>query len=328
MVAAEAADLALDAALLVCPLDPRRRELPTRTGSASAARRTGRSRPAGGPSAPASPPRSGCRTGSPRTRRRTTRTPRRAARGTPAGSRPATPDRTPRPRTTRASRTDEPSCAPPPDRPRASPQSTSAPTPGCVHLRDEHLPDRPAHRALARPHVLTHRRLRDLGAVLIDQPPPDPPRGVPLLARRLPIGLKPPVDQRPIRPQLRRRPTHRPPASPAAPATPTPASPPADEPHDRSANARIDSPSRSRSRLICSNCSILDPHPLWRLPLELDDGKQPRSCWSLRRSLLVVERACPREIRGASWRARPVSSAHPERGEASRSGRRRLPRRL
>jgi len=31
--------------------------------------------------------------------------------------------------------------------------------------------------------------------MLIDQPPRDPPRRVPLLARRRPTGLKPPVDQ-------------------------------------------------------------------------------------------------------------------------------------
>jgi len=81
-----------------------------------------------------------------------------------------------------------------------------------VSLGDEDLADRPAHRPLARAHVLAHRRLRDVGAVLIDQPPPDPPRGMALLARRLPVGLKPRVDQRPPRTQLRRRPPPRHPA--------------------------------------------------------------------------------------------------------------------
>ena len=78
-----------------------------------------------------------------------------------------------------------------------------------VDLRHEHLADRPAQLALARPHVLAHRHLGDIGAVLIDQPPPDPLGGVTLLARRVAIGLKPLIDHRPIRAQLRRRPAHR-----------------------------------------------------------------------------------------------------------------------
>ena len=113
----------------------------------------------------------------------------------------------------------------------ASPQSTSAPTPGRVHLRDEHLPDRPAHRALAPAHVLPHRR------------PPRPRRrarrrAAARSASRCAAASAAPPD----RPQATRRsapdtgPASAPagppaPASPAATATPAPASPPADEPH-------------------------------------------------------------------------------------------------
>jgi hypothetical protein len=78
-----------------------------------------------------------------------------------------------------------------------------------VDLRHEHLPDRPPQLAFALTHVLTDRDLRDIGAVLIKQPPPDPLRGVALLARRLAIGRKRLVDQRPVRAELRRRPRHR-----------------------------------------------------------------------------------------------------------------------
>ena len=42
-------------------------------------------------------------------------------------------------------------------------------------------------------------------AVLLDKTLPDPPRGMTLLARRVPIGLKPGVDQRVMRAELRRR---------------------------------------------------------------------------------------------------------------------------
>jgi hypothetical protein len=78
--------------------------------------------------------------------------------------------------------------------------------PGLVHLRHEHLVDRIAQLAPAATHVLPHRRLGHLGALLRHQPLPDPLRRVPLLARRLPIRQKPRVDQRPIRTQLRGRP--------------------------------------------------------------------------------------------------------------------------
>ena len=94
---------------------------------------------------------------------------------------------------------------------------------GRVDLRDEHLADRPTHRALSRAHVVADRRLGNLGAVLVDQPPPDPLRRVALLARRLAIGLKPRVDQRAIRAKPRRRPALTANASQAAPARPTPA---------------------------------------------------------------------------------------------------------
>jgi hypothetical protein len=80
---------------------------------------------------------------------------------------------------------------------------------GGVNPRHEHLPGRPAELAPTAAHVVAHGRLRDLGTPLVDQPPPDPLRRVALLARRLPVGLDPGVDQRPVRPQLRRRPARR-----------------------------------------------------------------------------------------------------------------------
>jgi hypothetical protein len=81
--------------------------------------------------------------------------------------------------------------------------------PGLVDLRHEH-PTGLTELASPRGDVLAHRALGHLGAMLVDQPPPDPPRRVTLLARRRPIGLKPLVDQRPKRTQRRRRPTLRP----------------------------------------------------------------------------------------------------------------------
>jgi len=81
--------------------------------------------------------------------------------------------------------------------------------PGRVDLRDMHLADRPTHRPLACPHVIADRRLGDLGAVLVDEPPMDPLGRVTLLARRVAIGLKPCVDQCPIRTELRCRPRDR-----------------------------------------------------------------------------------------------------------------------
>ncbi len=78
-----------------------------------------------------------------------------------------------------------------------------------VHLRHEHLIDRVAQLPPPATDVLAHGRLRDVGAVLREEPLPDPLRGVPLLPRRLTVREKPRVDQRPIRAQLRRRTPHR-----------------------------------------------------------------------------------------------------------------------
>ena len=128
-----------------------------------------------------------------------------------------------------------------------------------VHLRDEHLARGVTELAPALADIVTDRRLGDLGAVLVDQPPPDPLGGVPLLARRVKIRDQPLVDQRAILTELRRRPRQPAPAAPAAAATPTPAAPPGDALHAAPPSARIDKPSRSRSRLICSNNSTLDP---------------------------------------------------------------------
>ena len=245
MVAAEAADLALHTALLMRPFDPRRRERSTRTGSASAARRTGRSRPAGGPSAPSSPPTPGCRIGPRRTRHRTTRTPATCPSrnacwvSTSDAMQNAAPEKRRahqeqmhlRPRARRASTS------------RLAPVDLRRPTPGRVDLRHEHLPDRQPQLAPALAHVLADRHLRDISAVLIDQPPPDPLRGVPLLARRHPIGDQPLIDQRPIlrpasapagspaplrrRDRRRQRLPHRPRDAPhAAPPTPASTAPP------------------------------------------------------------------------------------------------------
>src|SRR6266511_2527829 len=77
---------------------------------------------------------------------------------------------------------------------------------GLVHLRHEHLVDRLAQLAPPPAHVVAHRRLGDLRALLVHEALPDPLRRVPLLARRLPISDQPLVDQRPVRAQLRRRP--------------------------------------------------------------------------------------------------------------------------
>ena len=141
-----------------------------------------------------------------------------------------------------------------------------------VHLRHEHLPDRPAHRALPSTHVLPHRRLRDLGAVLVDQPPPDPPRGVTLLPRRHPIGLKPRVDQRPIRPQPRRRPTHRRTLRRRQRRSQRlPHRPPMNPIPLRQRPDRQPLPIAIPPDLL----ELLHPrpHPHWRLPLELDEPR-------------------------------------------------------
>jgi hypothetical protein len=57
-----------------------------------------------------------------------------------------------------------------------------------MDLRHEHIADRPTQLPLALTHVLPHGHLGDIGAMLVDQPPPDPLRRVALLARRLAIG--------------------------------------------------------------------------------------------------------------------------------------------
>ena len=62
--------------------------------------------------------------------------------------------------------------------------------------------DRPPQLTPPRAHILAHRAARDTSAPCSSTSrSPDPPRGVPLLARRLPVSLKPRVDQRPIRAQ-------------------------------------------------------------------------------------------------------------------------------
>ena len=58
--------------------------------------------------------------------------------------------------------------------------------------------------------VLPDRALSDISRMLLAQPLPDPLRGMTLLARRVPVRVKPGVDQLPIRPQLRCGATGRP----------------------------------------------------------------------------------------------------------------------
>ena len=132
--------------------------------------------------------------------------------------------------------------------------------------------DRPPQLALAQPDVLTDRDLSDIGTVLINQPPPDPPGGMPLLRWRVTIRQQPLIDHRPIRPQLRRRPArrralrrryrrrqrllHRPAMHPMPDGQP-----PNREPL----------PITVPSDLL----ELLHPgsHSLWRLPLELDEAR-------------------------------------------------------
>ena len=75
-----------------------------------------------------------------------------------------------------------------------------------VHLRHEGRVDRIPQLAPPAAHVLAHRDLGQLGVMLVDEPLPDPARRVALLARRRAVGDEPLVDQRPIRPELRRCP--------------------------------------------------------------------------------------------------------------------------
>jgi hypothetical protein len=76
-----------------------------------------------------------------------------------------------------------------------------------VHLRHERL-DPFAALGPAIVNVFPNSALSDISRVLITQPLPDPLRGMTLLARRIPVPIKPGVDQPPIRPKLRRRTTH------------------------------------------------------------------------------------------------------------------------
>jgi len=81
--------------------------------------------------------------------------------------------------------------------------------PGRVDLRHEHVPRGVPELAPTLAHMITHRRLRNLRAMLVDEPPPDPLGRVALLAGRLEVGDQPLVDQLAIRAELRRRPRHR-----------------------------------------------------------------------------------------------------------------------
>ena len=74
--------------------------------------------------------------------------------------------------------------------------------------RHEHLADIPG-RAATRRDIPAHLPLRHLSAVLLNQALPDPPGGMTLLARRLPVRVQPAVDDRPERAELRRRTTLR-----------------------------------------------------------------------------------------------------------------------
>jgi hypothetical protein len=126
--------------------------------------------------------------------------------------------------------------------------------------RHEHLVDQFPERPTALTHVPPDLSLRDLDAVLVPQPLPHPLGRVALLARRPPVGLKPRVDQLTLRAQFRRRPPlrtlprrrqwrlQRRPDRPAMHTVPR-------------ASASTDSPPRSWSRRICSNSSTLDPIP-------------------------------------------------------------------
>jgi hypothetical protein len=79
---------------------------------------------------------------------------------------------------------------------------------GVSDQRHEHLADL-AKLPTPPAHVAADLTLRNLRAVLLNETLPDPPRRVTPLARRLTISLDPPVDHRPERPELGRRPRHR-----------------------------------------------------------------------------------------------------------------------
>jgi hypothetical protein len=69
---------------------------------------------------------------------------------------------------------------------------------GSRQVRLRHADPDPVQAELgfAAGHIPGHRHLRQRGAVLGDQPLPDPPRGMPLLARHLPVGQQPAVNNR------------------------------------------------------------------------------------------------------------------------------------
>jgi hypothetical protein len=64
-----------------------------------------------------------------------------------------------------------------------------------MDLRHEHLSHGQPQLAPTLMHVLADRHFRHLNAMLIDQTPPDPLRGMPLLPRRHQVSDKPLIDQ-------------------------------------------------------------------------------------------------------------------------------------
>ncbi len=171
--------------------------------------------PAAAPAAPASPPSSGCRSGSaantPPNHSNASTCPSRnaccvcALRTPHTNAAPENQARITNRYTVRRCTRDQTTSA--------SPQSTSASTPGLVHhaARTPRRAARPARRRRRRTYS-PHLSLSATSApVLVDEPPPDPLRRMTLLARRLPI-----------RPQATRRsaPGTRPASAPAAPPAP------------------------------------------------------------------------------------------------------------
>ncbi len=77
-----------------------------------------------------------------------------------------------------------------------------------MNLRHERLHALPALPPSPM-NVFTYRALGDISRVLITQAFPNPPGGMTLLTRRVPVARKPGVDQLLVAPQLRRRPTDR-----------------------------------------------------------------------------------------------------------------------
>ena len=75
-----------------------------------------------------------------------------------------------------------------------------------VRLRHHDLHLVQAQLGAAAGDIPRHRHLRHARAVLGDQPLPDPPGGMPLLARHVPVRQQPPVDDGRIRADRRPRP--------------------------------------------------------------------------------------------------------------------------